>query len=163
MFIEHSLCARYCSHARFLITQCAAPQNEKVGLAEFLMKRCLNLTSTASNSIRSKQEFIRAVTLSLHILRSLGQMNSFLLKKKKKSPKPKPFLCSFVHPHTTYLLRGCNTHTLPACVSVRAGEFCSNNGLSCCRSTHEERVANNYCTCCKIGSALMLRVLPRPR
>ena len=74
MFIEHSLCARYYSHARFLITQCTAPHNEKAGLAEFQKRDASNLTSTTSNSVRRK-ELILVVTLCLHILSSIGQMN----------------------------------------------------------------------------------------
>ena len=103
MFIEHSLCATYCSHARFLITQCTASHNEMARLAEFQMRDTVNPTSTTSNSIRI-QEFILLVTLCLHSLSSIGQIHLFLLKTKPKNS----LVYSFVHPHIKYLLRTYN-------------------------------------------------------
>ena len=116
MFIEHSLCATYCSHARFLITQCTASHNEMARLAEFQMRDTVNPTSTTSNSIRI-QEFILLVTLCLHSLSSIGQIHLFLLKTKPKNS----LVYSFVHPHIKYLLLENSAHdfqkptTLAAC------------------------------------------------
>ena len=95
MFIEHSLCARYCSHARFLITQCTASHNETARLAEFQMRDTANPTSTTSNSIRI-QEFILLVTLCLHSLSSIGQIHLFLLKKKPNQLLSL-FICTSTH------------------------------------------------------------------
>ena len=95
MFIEHSLCARYCSHARFHITQCNASHNETARLAEFQMRDTANPTSTTSNSIRI-QEFILLVTLCLHSLSSIGQIHLFLLKKKPKKLLSL-FICTSTH------------------------------------------------------------------
>ena len=81
MFIEHSLCARYCSHARFLITQGTASHNETAHLAEFQMRDTENLTSTTSNSIRI-QEFILLVTLCIHSLSSIGQIHFTKIPQK---------------------------------------------------------------------------------
>lgn len=61
--------------SRFLITQCSVPYNDKVGLAEFLIRDASNLSSTTSNNIRSKEDCILVVTLSLHSLRSFSQLN----------------------------------------------------------------------------------------
>lgn len=129
MFIEHSLCARYCSHARFLITQCTASHNETARLAEFQMRDTANPTSTTSNSIRI-QEFILLVTLCLHSLSSIGQIHLFLLKKKKKNSL---FICTSTHQVFIETLQ-CTRHR-PHAVRVVGfwkswAEFSSNKGCS---------------------------------